>query len=135
MPHGKPEIPDVVKMSSKDILYAFDKLLTAKKEYENAKEHEATERERIHTHLQEALAKIQLARDIIEQSLENQFNERRSTIDGIFERIDRALSSDKDEIAIAALNSLEGIVKSSPLGSALAVMRMTLEDPNSTLEI
>jgi len=109
-------------------------LVDAAKEHGNTREEERTRRAQIEADLKRDIAKIKVQRKILETILQNTFSERRDTVDRMFERLDRALSEDRNDVAIQALSSIEGIVKSSPLESLLAA-RNTLEDKESILEI
>jgi len=123
-----------VPLPAKESLELLRSLVDAAKEHGNTREEERTRRAQIEADLKRDIAKIKVQRKILETILQNTFSERRDTVDRMFERLDRALSEDRNDVAIQALSSIEGIVKSSPLESLLAA-RNTLEDKESILEI
>lgn len=121
-------------LPAKESLELLRSLVDAAKEHGKTREEERARRAQIEADLKRDLAKIKVQRKILETILQNTFSERRDTVDRMFERLDRALSEDRNDVAIQALSSIEGIVKSSPLESLLAA-RNTLEDKESILEI
>lgn len=123
-----------VPLPARESLELLRSLVDAAKEHGKIREEERTRRSQIEADLKRDLAKIKLQRKILETILQNTFSERRDTVDRMFERLDRALSEDRNDVAIQALSSIEGIVKSSPLESLLSA-RNTLEDKESILEI
>ena len=117
------------------MLRAFGEVLQARKEYAVVVEQETTKRAAIAAALQARLEELQAFRDSFELYLEKECQMRRETIEGIFFRLDAAMAADKDEVAVQALRSLEGIVAHSPLGGALAAMARVLEKKGAVLEI
>lgn len=98
-----------------DLLKVMETFIQAKKEYGIVKEQEVTKRMAIDNDLTKYLKKVENSREILIGHLSEQYSIRRESMNGIFERLDRALDENKDEVAIAALNTLEGIIKTSPL--------------------
>lgn len=110
-------------------------IIEGAKEYLTIKESEKTKRCELEASMRVNLERIRSQRQCLESYLEKSFGERRKTLDSLFERLDIALSSnDKNDVAIQALSSIEGIVKSSPLEDLLATRR-ELESQDGILEI
>lgn len=140
MPKQINKLPIKVKnqspnISGKDAANVFSELLRAQSEYKNTKEQELTKRQAIRCNLEIQLEKIKLQRDVIISSLEKDYNFRKESIDKLFEVIDKAISSDKDDIVIAALNNLEGIVKETPLKAILGKINESFQDNSIELVI
>lgn len=121
-------------LSSKDTANVLIKMIEAKREYETVREQEITKRYEIESDLKKYILKLSNQREIIENSLEKEYSMCRETIDKMFSYVDRALDEGKDEIVIAALDNIEGIVKESPL-AGLAKITKAFENDNVDLEI
>lgn len=129
-----PKSKGQVAIPAKESLEAFRALINGAKEYSKVREEEATKRCQIQADLKRDMEKIKGQRQFLEDYLRTTFDERRNTIDRMFERLDLALAEDKDQVAIQALASIEGIVKSSPLEPLLTTQR-ALENQGCVLEI
>lgn len=105
-------------LDSGDAASIFKALIESKKEYEITREIETTKRLEIENRTKGYLEALKNHQALMEQSLTNQFNQRKETIDKMFEYVDQALNSDKDEIVVAALNNITEIVKTPVQGIA-----------------
>lgn len=105
-------------MDSKDAAYIFKALIESTKEYEITREIETTKRLDIENRTKRYLEALKDHKELMEKSLTEQFNQRKETIDKMFDYIDQALNSDKDEIVVAALNNITEIVKTPVQGIA-----------------
>ncbi len=129
-----PKKTDMPKLSSKDAANVFKELINAKKEYELVREQEVTKRQEIAANLNYHLEKLSMQRDMIENYLEKDFAMRKETIDEIFSRMDRAYNDQNYEVVIKALDSVEGIVKQSPMADMFQ-MKKIMSDDSLELEI
>ena len=123
------------QMSSADVLKAFSEVLQARKEYAITREEEATKRQKIASDLRGRLQELADRREIVVFALEREFGFREHNVNEILARLDKALEQDKDDIAVAALSAIEGIVKQSPIGSALQVLAKSFEKEDEVIDI
>lgn len=107
---------DLNNMRSEDVASVFKSLIESKKEYEITKEIEQTKRYEIEQKTKSYLEAIKSHQTLMEETLSKQFNQRKEVIDKMFEYVDKALESDKDEIVVAALNNITEIVKTPVQG-------------------
>lgn len=107
---------DLNNMKSEDVASIFKSLIESKKEYEITKEIEQTKRCEIEQKTKSYLETIKTHQALMEETLSKQFNQRKEAIDKMFEYVDKALESDKDEIVVAALNNITEIVKTPVQG-------------------
>jgi len=122
------------KLNSKDAASVLKSFIEAKKEYEIVREQETTKRLAIENNMKMYIAKLTAQREIIENSLRVEYAMRKETIEQMFSYVDRAFDEDKNEIVIAALDKIEGIVKESPL-VGIAKIGMAFENDDIELEI
>jgi hypothetical protein len=113
---------------------AFRDLINGALDYMNTSSIEKTKRQKIKADLELNMELIKAQKQVLEEYLRKTFSEREHVINEMFLRLDRALDENRDEVAIQALASIEGIVKSSPL-EALLETRKTLGTPGAVLEI
>lgn len=116
-------------------LRAFSDVLKAKKEYEIVLAQETTKREDIAARLKVRLQQLDNFRGILSEHLEREHLLRKEVIAGVFERLDEALSADNTQVAMCALSSIEGIVKTSPLNEVLNALTLVFENKNGVLDI
>lgn len=127
-------IPKSISMSP-DAIGAFRDVLNARKELAIVKEQESTKRDAIMARMKTRLEDIATRRDAVTLALEKEFGIRQKAIDDLFTRLDLALEQGKDEFAIAVVTSIEGIVKTSPIGSALRVLADNFERDDGVIDI
>ena len=123
-----------VALPAKESFELLRSLVDGAREHGNTKELEITKRAQIEADLNRDLQRMNHQREAFEHAMTSILDERRTTIDQLFSILDQALDADKDGVAIQALSSIEGIVKSSPLEPLLQTRRV-LEDPNAALEL
>lgn len=107
---------DLNNLESKDVASIFKVLVESKKEYDITKEVETTKRYKIEQNTKSYLEALKAQQSTMEKILSEQFNQRKEAIDKMFECLDKALDTDKDEIVIAALNSITEVVKTPVTG-------------------
>lgn len=107
---------DLSNLDSKDVASIFKVLVESKKEYDITKEVETTKRYKIEQNTKSYLEALKAQQSAMEKILSEQFNQRKEAIDKMFECLDKALDTDKDEIVIAALNSITEVVKTPVTG-------------------
>lgn len=96
-------------------------LIKSKKEYEITKEQEATKRMAIKNDLVKYLKKLDEKKEFLLEIFEKEYNFRKNTVDHMFDVVERALDDGRDTVVCQALDSIEGIVKESPLKSIAQV--------------
>ena len=106
---------DLDKLNSEDLGNVLKKLIESKKEYEIAKEQEATKRMAIENNMVQYLKTLEAKKEFLSKAFAEEYNIRKDTINEMFNVIERALDEDKDSIVIAALDNIEKVVKESPL--------------------
>ncbi|WP_157040332.1 hypothetical protein [Polaromonas naphthalenivorans] len=109
-------------------------MVDAKKEYAIVKEQEATKRYAINSDLNKYLAKVNIQKEILETHLANEFKIRKEAISEIFSRLDVAIDSGNDAIAVAALTAIHGIVIANPL-AGIGEMKKVFENTDGILEL
>lgn len=131
-------IPPAAKnvVSSVDALGALNNIVDALREYGRTKEVEQSKREKLDVYRTVEVAKIDAARQTLENYLTTAFAERSRTTTELFTRFDEALSRGDDTAAAAVLGGIVDIAKSSPLAAMgdLGQIRKALDDPNHEWE-
>lgn len=83
--------------------------------YRKAEEKEVTLRQEIRARRDETVAAIQAQRELIENYFTHRFAERASALSSFFKLLEHAVDTRNDTELDAALNSILGVVKDSPL--------------------
>lgn len=114
---------------------AFDNLVNAWKDCKNIAEVEKTKRENIKSWRDTNIKAIEENSAILKIYLERSFQERATTIQGTFERLDQAIADGNTEAVGLMMNAIVAIVKESPLAQARQVIA-DMNNPNvTTIEI
>ncbi|MCH3964294.1 MAG: hypothetical protein LKE46_08445 [Clostridium sp.] len=116
------EYIDIIKM-----------LIKSKKEYEITKEQETTKRMAIKSDLFKYLKKLDAKKEVLLEVFEKEYNFRKNTVDKMFDVVERALDDGRDTVVCQALDSIEGIVKESPLKGIAQVSRAFENDDEDLL--
>lgn len=127
-------IPNPMPMTPETLGF-FRDVLNARKEYAIVKEQESTKRDAIMARLKGRLEDISARRELVASALEKDFSIRQNTINEFFIRLDQALEDGKDDVAIQAAKSIEGIVKTSHMGSALRALADNFEHDDGVIDI
>jgi hypothetical protein len=101
---------------------AFDNLVNAWKDCKNTAEIEKTKRENIRSWRDTNIKAIEENSAILKLYLERSFQERATTIQGTFDRLDQALADGNIEAVGLMMNAIVSIVKESPLAQARQVI-------------
>jgi hypothetical protein len=95
---------------------------------------ERTKREQIEASRQVAIAQIQASRLLLEQYMTRAFDERKDTLERLFNTLDEAQARDDSDTMQSVLGSIVDVVKSSPFKD-LSEFKKSYNDPNFTLEM
>lgn len=114
---------------------AFDNLVNAWKDCKNTAEVEKTKRENIKSWRDTNIKAIEENSAILKLYLERSFQERSTTIQGAFERLDQALVEGNNEAVGLMMNAIVAIVKESPLAQARQVIADMNNPSVSMIEI
>lgn len=104
---------------SYNVVDMIGKFITAKKELEQTREMEGTKRAEIEADLKKHIISVNAQREFLEKYLKKEYKIRKKVTDHFFEILDSALVNGKDEVAIKTLESIENIVKESPLSGIM----------------
>ncbi|WP_310410036.1 hypothetical protein [Chamaesiphon sp. OTE_8_metabat_110] len=106
-------------------------------EYLKITEEEKTKRSEIEAWENITLAEIQAKRDFLINYLDRSFDERAKNFQSLFQKIDRAMSSDDNQQLGLALNAIVDLAKSSPFHdlSNLSIVQAALDDPEYVWEL
>ncbi len=98
---------------------------------------EKTKQTRLTAYRDTEVAKIKTAESILKKYFDNVFAERRANIDGLFNKLDRALDSGDPQVVNQMVNAIVDIAKSSPLADLgdLTRIRAALDDPDQVWEL
>ncbi|QKJ67315.1 hypothetical protein HQN60_11740 [Deefgea piscis] len=130
-----PSVAKAIPIPSTAAMDAFNNLVDAWKDCNNTAEIEKTKRENIKSWRDTNIKAIEENSAILKLYLEKSFQERASTIQGTFERLDQALVEGNSEVVGLMMNSIVAIVKESPLAQARQVIA-DMNNPNvSTIDI
>ncbi|MBU3191296.1 hypothetical protein K9O30_06620 [Clostridium bowmanii] len=122
------------KLNSKDLGNVLKVLIQSKKEYEITKEQETTKRKVIENDMIKYLKTLDAKKEFLSKAFEEEYSIRKDTIEKMFNLIEKALDEGSDNIVIAALDSIEKIVKESPL-KGLAQIASAFENDDEDLII
>lgn len=122
-----------MKSNNIDVVSVFSQFINAKKEYEQTKEQEITKRLEIEADLRKHIETVVNQREFLEKYLEKEYKIRQLTIDKFFEVLDNVLENNKDNIVIKTLESIENVVKETPL-SGLMQLKKSIEN-NEVIKI
>lgn len=124
----------ISKLPPEDVGNVIVELINSKKELEITCEQETTKRIKIHNQLEISLKNIDLKREIISTALNKEYGLRQENIEKMFDLVEKALDSEKDEIVIAAIDGIVNIVKESPL-NGIAQIASAFENDEEELII
>ena len=124
----------ISKLPPEDVGNVIVELINSKKELEITCEQETTKRIKIHNQLEISLKNIDLKREIISTALNKEYGLRQENIEKMFNLVEKALDSEKDEIVIAAIDGIVNIVKESPL-NGIAQIASAFENDEEELII
>ncbi len=105
------------KLTSEDAANVMTNLIKSAADYRNTIEREQTKRLEIKAKLDTYIRTINKQKAFFECYFEKEYSLRKETIDELFIRLDRAIDANKDDVAIKALDAIEGVIKGSPLKS------------------
>ncbi|RJF75566.1 hypothetical protein D3875_00520 [Deinococcus cavernae] len=119
---------------SSNPLLSLQMITQAAVEMHRTADEEATKRAEIDANRTAALARIEATRYLIEQYMSRTFDERKSTLDRLFDALGTAQEQGDNDTTGALLHNIVEIVKSSPFKD-LAELKKNYADPEFTLEI
>jgi hypothetical protein len=107
----------IPKPSPAMVVDAFRLVMASAQEWHTVTAQEETRREEIHAWKESQLEIIQVQRDFLLTALDKTFDERRENFRRLFDQLDRALASDRDNAAAQVsdlLGTITDLAKTSP---------------------
>ena len=101
----------------------------AYQDYQRLSLEENTKRVNIQAEKEVAIAKIQAQKDLLKSYLEHTFGERRQVIQETFNTLDKALESNNMDVVSQAMESIQNIVKETPLKQVDKLLQLA-NNPN-----
>ena len=111
-----------------DTVNVIREMINAKKEYEITREVETSKRLEIESNLRKHIATLTLKRDQFITVLDKEYSMRKYSIDRMFDLLDKAYEDGNMDVVIQSLDSIEGIVKTSPLKEILQIGKIFESD-------
>ncbi len=108
---------------------AGEMMFGAYKDYQRLSLEENTKRVNIQAEKEVAIAKIQAQKDLLKSYLEHTFGERRQVIQETFKTLDKALESNNMDVVSQAMESIQNIVKETPLKQVDKLLQLA-NNPN-----
>lgn len=98
---------------------------------------ERTKQTRLAAYRDTEVAKVKAAESVLRKYFDDVFAERRANIDGLFERLDRALDAGDPALINQMVNAVVDLAKSSPLADLgdLSHIRAALDDHDQVWEL
>ncbi|MFZ2511967.1 MAG: hypothetical protein WAW85_12880 [Gordonia sp. (in: high G+C Gram-positive bacteria)] len=98
---------------------------------------EQTKQSRLAAYRDTEVAKIRAAESVLKKYFDETFAERRANIDGLFERLDRALEAGDSTQVGQMVTAVVDLAKSSPLNDLgdLSQIRAALDDPDQVWDL
>ena len=109
-------------------LESFNLLVQAHRDYKQTLEVERTKRALSADWRDVSIARLENQREFLQTYLKETFAERRHSIDEMFKVLDKGIADGNAEIINGAMNSIVGIVQSSPLKEAEKLIQ-AMNDP------
>lgn len=122
-------ISKAMPVSPNAALEAFNMLVGAHREYKQTVEVEQTKRAASAAWRDVNVERLKQQGEFLQNYLQNTFAERRNTIDKMFKRLDDGVANGDLDMVNMAMNSIVGIVQSSPLKEAEKIIQ-ALNDPS-----
>ena len=110
-------------------LESFNLLVQAHRDYKQTLEVERTKRALSADWRDVSIARLENQRDVLQDYLKRTFAERRHSIDEMVKVLDKGIADGNAEIINGAMNSIVGIVQSSPLKEAEKLIQ-AMNDPS-----
>lgn len=109
---------------------AFNRLVSAYKEYKVTKEVETTKRAQIAAWRDVELTRLDHQRGLLESYLKQTFQERRTVIEGMFNTLDQGIANGDNQLVSMAMQNIISVVQTSPLQGVQKILAQ-MEDTNS----
>ncbi len=109
---------------------AFTQLVSAWREYKITKEVETTKRVQIAAWRDATITRLDYQRELLEDYLKNTFAERRTVIEGMFNKLDQGIAKGDNQLISMAMQSIISTVQTSPLQGVQQIFAQ-MDDFNS----
>lgn len=130
-------IPPVGAVPAAMGLDALTQLVSAAQDCITVMATERTKQEKIAAYRATEVAKIEAAESILKKYFSDVAAERRSMLDGLFERLDRALDDGDSAVVSQMVNAVVDVARTSPLSDLgdLSQIRLALDDADHVWEL
>jgi len=103
------------KLPPQDLGNVISQLIDSKRELAITQEQETTKRIQINNKLTVSLKNLELKRDVMSTMLHQEYGLREENIEKMFELVEKALDSEKNDVVIAAIDGIVSMVKHNPM--------------------
>ncbi|WP_279102355.1 hypothetical protein [Gordonia bronchialis] len=129
--------PRSVAPAALDGFAALTQLVNAAQECIQVHATENTKQAKIRAYESTEISRIKAAEGILRLYFEQSFAERRSTMDAMFDRLDRAIDASDAQLIGEVVRGVVDIAKTSPLANLgdLSQIRAALDDPDQVWDL
>lgn len=116
---------------------ALNQIVSAAHECAVVMAQERTKQTRLAAYRDTEVARVKAAESVLKKYFDDVFAERRANIDGLFERLDKALDAGDAALVNQMVGAVVDLAKTSPLADLgdLSQVRAALDDPDQEWEL